>query len=152
VAEQARDHVEQLLGRQKDQAAERLGGFAGALREAASKLNEGDNSSFGRYADQAAQQVEKLSNYLRQGDLRAFVNDTEGFARRHPDLFLGSTFVAGLFLARFLKSSNPRRKALVPYEGAQGSAYARRPYTTERYPGAGSFSDTRPYNPSPAGV
>jgi uncharacterized phage infection (PIP) family protein YhgE len=106
VAGQARDHVQELVGQQKDQAANKLGSLAGALREAANKLNEGEQSGdFGRYADQAAQQVDKLSTYLRDNDVRGFVRDTENFARRRPDLFLGTTFLAGLMLARFLKSS-----------------------------------------------
>jgi hypothetical protein len=107
VAGQARDHVQELVGQQKDQAANKLGSLAGALREAANKLNEGEESGdFGRYADQAAQQVDKLSTYLRDNDLSGFVRDTENFARRRPDLFLGTTFLAGLMLARFLKASS----------------------------------------------
>jgi hypothetical protein len=107
AAGQARDHVQELVGQQKDQAANKLGTLAGALREAAHKLNEGDQSGdFGRYADQAAQQVDKLSTYLRDNDLGGFVRDTENFARRRPDLFLGTTFIAGLMLARFLKASS----------------------------------------------
>jgi hypothetical protein len=111
VAGQARDHVQELVGQQKDQAANKLGSLAGALREAANKLNEGEESGdFGRYADQAAQQVDKLSTYLRDNDLRGFVRDTENFARRRPDLFLGTTFLAGLMLARFLKASSPEEE------------------------------------------
>jgi len=107
AAGQARDHVQELVGQQKDQAANKLGSLAGALREAANKLNEGEESGdFGRYADQAAQQVDKLSTYLRDNDLRGFVRDTENFARRRPDLFLGTTFLAGLMVARFLKASS----------------------------------------------
>jgi len=80
------------------------------LREAGRKLNEGEQSGdFGRYADRAAEQLERLSSYLKDHDLRGFVRDTETFARRRPDLFLGGTFLAGLALARFLKSSAPER-------------------------------------------
>lgn len=167
VASQARNQVNELVGRQKDQAAERLGGFAGALRDAARRLDEGDDGfGFGRYAGQAAEQVDRFSNYLRQGDLSGFVRDAEGLARRNPDVFLGTTFVAGLLLARFLKASSPRRQALVPYEGPSGpygqstfagstydgGAYRSPSYTTERYPGANDVSGGRPYNPSPTGV
>lgn len=109
MAGQARDQVSQLVSQRKDQAAERLGGLAGALRDTAHKLQEQDGEGFGQYADRAAEQVEKLSSYLKDHDLRGFVRDTETFARRHPDLFLGGTFLAGLALARFLKSSAPER-------------------------------------------
>ena len=108
MAGQARDHVQELVGQQKDQAADRLGSLAQALREAGNKLNENQQAGdFGQYAGRAAQQVERLSNYLREGDLRGFVRDTESFARRRPEVFLGGTLVAGLMLARFLKASSP---------------------------------------------
>lgn len=116
MAGQARDQVQELVERQKDQAAERLGGLAGALREAANKLQEGDQgANFGQYADRAAEQVERLSGYLRDSDLRGFVRDTESFARRRPEVFLGGTLLAGLMLARFLKSSAPERPDRGPY-------------------------------------
>jgi hypothetical protein len=117
VANQARDHVQTLVGQQKDQAAERLQSLAGALREAGRKLNEGEQAGdFGQYADRAAQQVEKLSTYLRDSELRDFVRDTETFARRRPEVFLGGTLIAGLMLARFLKASSPE-------QGRGGSGY-----------------------------
>jgi len=108
VANQARDHVQTLVGQQKNQAADRLGSLAEALREAGRKLNEGQQAGdFGQYADRAAQQVERLSGYLRDHELRDFVRDTETFARRRPEVFLGGTLIAGLMLARFLKASSP---------------------------------------------
>lgn len=109
LADQAGEKVNQMVSERKDQAADRLGGLAGALRDSAQKLQNDDAEGFGRYADRAAEQVEKLSSYLRDNDMRGFVRDTETLARRHPDLFLGGTFLAGLFLARFLKSSAPER-------------------------------------------
>lgn len=129
VAGQARDHVQELVGQQKDQAANKLGTLAGALREAAHKLNEDDQSGdFGRYADQAAQQIDKLSTYLRDNDLRGFVRDTENFARRRPDLFLGTTFVAGLMLARFLKASSTSQDT--GYDGYDRQDWQRYPPAT----------------------
>ena len=161
LAGQAGDHLNQLVSRQKDQAAERLGGLAGSLRDVAGKLEQDETmGNFGGYAHRAAEQVDRFSNYLRNGDLNGFFRDAETTARRHPDLFLGGTFLAGLVLARFLKASNPRREALVPYDqgpqrfssGFGSGTYGSSPsYTTERYPGAGDVSG-RPYDPSPAGV
>lgn len=161
LANQAGSHLSQLVNRQKDQAAERLGGLAGSLRDAAGKLEQDETiGNFGSYATKAAEQVDRFSNYLRDGDLQGFFRDAETTARRHPDLFLGGTFLAGLLLARFLKASNPRREALVPYDqgpqrfssGFDRANYGSSPsYTTERYPGAGNVSG-RPYDPSPAGV
>lgn len=109
MASQAGDMVQGLVSKQKDQAAQRLGGVAGALRDVGNRLNEQDNAGFGQYAVRAADQVDRLSGYLRNRDLGTFVRDTESFARRHPDVFLGGTFLAGLLLARFLKSSSSHR-------------------------------------------
>jgi hypothetical protein len=143
VAEQARDHVHQLVDQQKGQAADRLGSLAGALREAGRKLNEGEQSGdFGRYADRAAQQVERLSTYLRDNDLRGFVRDTEDFARRRPEVFLGGALLAGLALARFLKASSPNRA----YDGYEGGNWTSYPQSstgrTAPYAGAGRSSYT----------
>ena len=159
MAEQARDHVQELVGRQKDQAAERLGGLAGALREAAHKLQEGDQGGdFGRYVDRAAQQVDRLSGYLRDKDLGGFVRDTESFARRRPEVFLGGTLLAGLMLARFLKSSAPERYDRGPYSSSYRASLPqdRSSYAPERrnpdqgtYTGAGT--GTPSYN-TPMGV
>ena len=120
VAGQAGDYVSGLVSRQKDQAADRLGGVAGALRDVANRLQEQDQAAgIGQYATRAADQVDRLSHYLRDRDLNTFVRDTETFARRHPDVFLGGTFLAGLLLARFLKSSSDRG-----YDGYDANAYA----------------------------
>lgn len=120
VAGQAGDYVSTLVTRQKDQAADRLGGVAGALRDVANRLQEQDEAAgFGQYATRAADQVDRLSHYLRDRDLNTFFRDTETFARRHPDVFLGGTFLAGLLLARFLKSSSDRG-----YGGYDANAYA----------------------------
>lgn len=160
VANQAKDQVNQVVSERKEQTAQRLGSFAHALHEAANKLDEEDAGGLGRYAHQAADQVDRLSNYLRNQDVSAFMRDTETFARRHPDVFLGTTFLAGLLVARFFKASTDRRD---DWEGYPGEAYASpgyaardtgygtttgssygnttggdRPYTTERYPGTGT--------------
>jgi hypothetical protein len=134
VASQARDQVQQIVTQQKDQVAERLGGLAGVLHDTANRLREDERSGpFGGYADQVANQVDRLSTYLRNNDLRGFVRDTESFARRRPDLFLGGTFLAGLMLARFLKASSPEEEY-----GYGGSSYPYQGYTGDSTYGTGA--------------
>ena len=65
MAGQARDQITQAVSEREDQAANRLGGLAGALRDTAQKLQQEDASGFGRYADQAAEQVDRFSRYLK---------------------------------------------------------------------------------------
>ena len=107
VASQAREQASQLAARATEQTAQRLTSLAGALRQAARQLESDDAAGFGRYAGIAADQVEKASGYLEGKDLGQLVRDTQTFARRHPDLFLCGAFVAGVMLARFIKSSAP---------------------------------------------
>jgi hypothetical protein len=107
VASQARDQATQLVDRTKDQTAQRLGSLATALRQAARQLEQDDAAAFGRYAAMAADRVDRAADYVGGRDLRELVRDTETFARRHPELFLGGAFVAGVMLARFIKSSRP---------------------------------------------
>jgi hypothetical protein len=108
LASQASEQVGQVVSQRKDETAERLTHLAGALRDAARALAERDAAGFGRYADVAAQQVDRVSGYLRERDLGAVARDARQLARRHPELFLAGSFVAGLALARFLKSSAQR--------------------------------------------
>lgn len=131
VAKQARDHVQGLIGQQKDQAADRLGALASALRDAGRKLNQDQAAGdVGQYADRAAGQVERLSKYLRQSDLNRLVRDTESFARRRPEVFLGGTIIAGLMLARFLKASAPEGGNGSNLKNAAGSKVAYQPVRT----------------------
>lgn len=143
VAGQAGDFVSNLVTRQKDQAADRLGGVAGALRDVGNRLQEEDPAAgFGQYATRAADQVDRLSGYLRDRDLKTFFRDTETFARRHPDVFLGGTFLAGLLLARFLKSSADRS-----FDGYDANAYTSFDEGYGRRYGRGGFDgdDTNAY-------
>jgi hypothetical protein len=141
MADQAGDLVQGLVSKQKDQAADKLGGVAGALRDVGNRLQEQDGATgVGQYATRAADQVDRLSRYLRDRDLNTFFRDTETFARRHPDVFLGGTFVAGLLLARFLKSSSDRS-----FDGYEADAYAPFPGGTGRQRYAGEpFDDVNP--------
>ena len=119
VASQARDQATELASKATAQTAQRLNSLASALRQAAQQLETDDAAGFGRYAGMAADQVQKASGYLEGKDLGQLVRDTQTFARRHPDLFLGGAFVAGVMLARFIKSSAPETREMTGYQGYQ---------------------------------
>jgi hypothetical protein len=139
LAHQAGEGVEQAVGRGKEQAADRIAAVAGAVREAARSLQQQDPNGFGRYADTAAQQLERASGYLRERDLRGMLREAEGFARRRPEIFLAGSVLAGLALARFLKSSSRRSHA----SGDDGSPY----YAEGSYAGESSYLQEEPYRP-----
>lgn len=114
VAERAKETVSQTATTSKEQAAERIGNLASSFRDAGQMMDSGDAALVGRYAGLAADELEKVASWLRGRDLKEIVRDTETFARRHPDLFMGGAFVAGLAIARFLKSSAPDETGLEP--------------------------------------
>jgi hypothetical protein len=148
VASQARSQATELASRATEQTVRRLGSLATALRQAGQQLETDDAAGFGRYAGMAADQVEKVSGYLDGKDLGQLVRDTQTFARRHPDLFLGGAFVAGVMLARFIKSSAPetREMEISGYQpGYQG-------YQRDYQPGNQPFNPPHFAGDSPSGL
>jgi hypothetical protein len=108
LAHGAGEQVQEAVNRKKDQAADRLAAVANAVREAARSLQQQDPGGLARHADTAARQIERASGYLRERDLRGLARETEELARRRPELFLAGSVLAGLALARLLKSSARR--------------------------------------------
>jgi len=106
VVNQARQQIRSQLADKKDSAAEGLGQVAEALRQTGQQLSDHQQGSFSQYAQMAADQVERFSGYLREQDIERLVGEVESLARRQPALFVGSAFMLGFFLSRFLKSSS----------------------------------------------
>ena len=112
AANVAGDKVASRLDTQKERVAGELGGVAQALRQASDQLRDQSQAATApEYVASAATQVERLSNYLRSTNTKEIVHGVEEFARRQPALFVGGTFVLGLFATRFLKSSGGSRLA-----------------------------------------
>jgi len=79
----ATDAVRSSLTEQKDGAAESLGSFAGALRNAAQDAG-GESQGTARMAEWAAEGLERVSSTLRSKDLNAMVRDAESFGPKPP--------------------------------------------------------------------
>jgi hypothetical protein len=103
--QKAISEAQSTLQSQKEMAAQELQGVAKALRSTSDQLRQQDQGMFARYGNQAADQIERASTYLEQHDLEELLDETEDFARRQPELFIGGAFTLGLLAARFLKSS-----------------------------------------------
>jgi hypothetical protein len=109
LANQAKSQVNDLVAQGRDQTSQRLQSLASALGDVAQRLEKEDTAGFGGLARRAGEQADRAARYLKEKDLSDLVHDAEGFARRHPDLFLGGSLIAGVLVARFLKSSAERR-------------------------------------------
>jgi hypothetical protein len=104
TAARARDEVGRMAGERKEQAAERLGGYGSAMHDCASSLEEKD-PNIAWLAHRAADRLESVADYVRTRDFRGLREDAEGIARRHPALFFGGLFFAGLIVGNLLKAS-----------------------------------------------
>ena len=105
IGQTLRDATYQKLTDQKTRASDTLGSVAGAVRGMTEPLREDGQSSVADYVDKAAEGIDRWAHQLRQRDINDTVRAVHGFARREPAVFLGLAFGAGVFLARFLKSS-----------------------------------------------
>ena len=130
-----------MVGERKDQAASSLDSLVNVLRDGAGRLH-GEQSFLGDYAETAAERVDRLARYLREGDPEKFVRDVEGYARRRPEVFMGGMFVAGLVLARFLKSSADQASDNdFVYAGGGGGSMPSRGYAAGSTAAAGTNDD-----------
>lgn len=106
IAEQAQQTAETKISSQKERAASTLETVANTLRESGQNIRD-EQPQIASLTDEAARRVEDISSYVREHDIRDFVNEAERFARREPLLFLGGAFAIGFAAARFLKASSP---------------------------------------------
>lgn len=101
----AKDAASATINQQKDSAASGMGGFAQALRKAASESDHGADGGVARIAEAAADGLERISTSLRQKDLNGLMREAESFARSQPVAFFGAAVAAGFLAMRFAKSS-----------------------------------------------
>lgn len=134
LADQARERAASYVTGQKGRAADSIAKLAGAMLQAAHTLDEDGEKAMGRYALTAAQRMDGMARYVREADMRGLASDAEAFARRHRAVFIGGTFLTGVALARFLKSSRRSAESNVPPQAYEAAPYGDVPYTPEPMP------------------
>jgi hypothetical protein len=114
VSDEASDLASDLKSRALDYAetgkrtgADRLNSFAGAVERAAADI-EKDAPETAHFIQKAAQGTQRFSTRLRDRSINDLASDARDIARRQPLLVFGGAVVAGLVIARFLKSSSDR--------------------------------------------
>jgi hypothetical protein len=100
-----REIAETQISIQKEKASGGLGQLVQALRKSEEHLRGQQQEQIAGYVEKAANQLERISESIKTADLRQWVDQVEGLARREPAMFLGGAFALGLLGARFLKSS-----------------------------------------------
>jgi hypothetical protein len=120
--QQARDSARSSLTQSRQQAAERIGGIASALRNTSDHLRSDDERGMADLTRSLAEQTERLSAYLRDRDWRGFQADLGNFARQRPGVAIGAAVAAGMLVARFFKSSRRAAGTGGPSRGMVGPA------------------------------
>jgi hypothetical protein len=104
------EETKSRLEKRKETTAHQVNVIAEALRASSDELREQEEPEMAKYASMAADRVDRLANTLRYKSVDQLTGEVENFARRKPEVFLGAAFVAGVVLARFLKSSGQRSR------------------------------------------
>jgi ElaB/YqjD/DUF883 family membrane-anchored ribosome-binding protein len=129
IVERAQTQATTRINEAKSEAAQTLSTLASTLHQSGSQLKNEQKTMAADYLERAAGGIEKAAEYLQNTDAGEVVDTIERFARRRPELFIGSAFAVGLIAARFLKSSG-RSTALVPVQAGSSAGMADREVPT----------------------
>jgi hypothetical protein len=149
----ARTRARTAFEHQQHRIADSIGSVAEALHQAADKLNEQNEDVVARYTDTAAQRIEQFADSLRNRNLDDLVGQAEQFARRQPEIFLGSAVATGFLIARFLRTSGSRasqRRSNLNYGGGNTGSYGSAGSYGER--GYGSYGGQNRYSQQGSGT
>lgn len=130
AVDQVKETATTQIGSQKDRVTANLSGLADSLHNTGQQLeNAKQGDFFAKYVHQVADRVDQLANRLDERDVNELIGDVESYARKQPAVFLGGTFVLGMLVARFLKSSSQSEsgETSAPYTPASRGAGAYRP-------------------------
>lgn len=135
ISASARQRAETEFTRRQGDIVNQIEGVGEALRDAADRLEEHGQGFPARYIQQAADRIDDFAQSVRERGLEDLVTETETFARRQPELFIGGAVLLGVGIGRFLRASSERRRA-----GRTGGM-AKAAGGGERQSGRGTASD-----------
>lgn len=107
--EKTSQEAEKFVSTQREQVSDQVSSVGNALHQVAEKM-EGENPTVAKYAHQTASGLDRISSRIKEKDLSVLRGDVENFARSHSETFLAGTFIGGLLLGRFLKSSQKHQR------------------------------------------
>ena len=105
LVEETRDFAEE----QKAAGADNVARLGRAVHSAADQL-AGELPQAAGFIHSTADNLQRASSSLRERSIEDMVTGFRDFARRQPAAALAGSVLAGFAMARFLKSSSPRKK------------------------------------------
>jgi hypothetical protein len=101
---QARDDAQSGIEQQRSEITGRIRRLGAVLRAGSETLGVDDPLAQQLFAS-AGERIEQVADYLGDITPGELANDVTSLARRRPGLFFGGSFILGLALGRFVKSS-----------------------------------------------
>jgi len=116
---------ESLIEEQKSRAAAEIANLGAAIQRAADKLHDQKSEALAKYVDTAAETFDGIARYVQKNDLGDLAHEIELFARRRPALIVGSVFLAGLAVGRFVKAAQPLETSISSARNGRSSSRRR---------------------------
>jgi hypothetical protein len=141
VTEKAVSSAQSTFQNTRSQVRDQIRTFAQAVHKAGDHLRDQQQMGMSNRLDQFGQKIDHAADYVMHKSPRDLLDDLGHLALRRPAWVLGGAFLAGMFGARFLKSSarkdpqqsfgGGRSKALPAMQGAgQRNAWEGESYGT----------------------
>jgi hypothetical protein len=137
----AREQAESTLDAQRHHVTDRIQRVGDLLRGASEQLRHEDET-VARYMDVASVRVERVAQYINNADFSSLADDINRFARERPAWVIGGSFLAGLAIARFLKSTAPSTER----RSSESFAYSKT--GSRSYPGQSQGYSSPAYGPA----
>lgn len=107
TAARAKEEVERVASTKKREAADRVQHYSSAIHDSAKSLEEQD-PNIAWVTHRAADKLQGVADYMRNRNFSELRHDAEAWARRHPAVFFGGVFLAGLVLGNVVKASQAK--------------------------------------------
>ena len=119
TALRAKEEAQRFAAEKKETTANRITSYSSAIHDTARSL-EDEDPNIAWFTHRTADRLQSVADYVRNRDFSALRQDAEDMARRHPMVFFGGMFLAGLVVGNFVKAS---RRSVEDQDYMRGSDY-----------------------------
>ncbi len=96
--------VQSLIGEGKSQVSDTLNGVADAVRDLASKLENGGTAPLAKYVHDAADRVATWGDAIDRKSVDELLDDTRNLVRTSPALAVGLALAGGFVVSRIVRA------------------------------------------------
>jgi hypothetical protein len=122
TALRAKEEAQRFATEKKETAANRITSYSSAIHDTARSLEEQD-PNIAWFTHRTADRLQSIADYVRNRDFATLRQDAEDMARRHPAVFFGGMFLAGLVVGNFVKASRKNLERQENQDYTRGGDY-----------------------------